>query len=333
MAPRLRFPVYLFLSLVLAACSAGAPASPETSADASLAASAAPTSTPEPATSYPLTLTDDAGREVLIEAEPETIVSVAPSNTEIVCALGACDRIVGVNDFREGFPGNVSTILMDVPDVASFTGVDREAVVDLQPDLVLAAGNELTPSADIEALAELGMPVLVLYPESLDEVYADIGLVGEALDAQVEAAEIVEDMQERVTAIQGAVADEDRPRTFYEVGVAGGQIYTAGEDSFLASLIEIAGGEPITGDPVTTAIQLEELVAADPELILLGDAAYDGSITAESVAARQGWDGMTAVEEGRVLPLPEDVLITRPGPRIVQGLEALAAAIHPDAFD
>jgi iron complex transport system substrate-binding protein len=258
---------------------------------------------------------------------------VAPSNTEIVCALDACDLIVGVNDFRAGFPDDVLEAIEDVPDVASFTGVDREAVVDLEPDLVLAAGNELTPSADIEALAELGLPVLVLYPESLDEVYADIGLVGEALDVQAEAAEIVADMQERVAAVEDAVADEDRPRTFYEVGVAGGVIYTAGEDSFLAALIEAAGGEPITGDAVTTAIQLEDLVAADPELILLGDAAYDPSITAESVAARQGWDAMTAVEDGRVLPLPEDVLITRPGPRIVDGLEALAAAIHPDAFD
>lgn len=329
MAPRLRISLFLVSVLLVGCVSGGSPSAAQRSALASVAA----TSTPEPATSYPLTLTDDAGREVVIEDVPERIVSVAPSNTEIVCALDACDRIVGVNDFRDGFPADVLAAIEDVPDVASFTGVDREAVVDLEPDLVLAAGNELTPSADIEALAELGLPVLVLYPESLDEVYADIGLVGEALDAQPEAAAVVADMQDRVAAVEEAVAGEEAPRTFYEVGVAGGTIYTAGEDSFLAALIEAAGGEPITGDAVTTAIQLEELVAADPELILLGDAAYDPSITAESVAERQGWDDMTAVQEGRVLPLPEDVLITRPGPRIVEGLEALARAIHPGALD
>jgi iron complex transport system substrate-binding protein len=145
--------------------------------------------------------------------------------------------------------------------------------------------------------------------------------------------ELVESMRDDVAAVEGAVAGTDRPRTFYEVGLFGGSIYTAGEGSFLAALIEIAGGEAITGDATTTAIQLEDLVEADPELILLGDAAYDPTITAESVAARQGWRQMTAVAEGRVLAMPEDVLITRPGPRIVEGLEALARAIHPEAFD
>jgi iron complex transport system substrate-binding protein len=157
--------------------------------------------------------------------------------------------------------------------------------------------------------------------------------VGQALDTPGEAADVVAGMQDRVAAIEDAVAGEDRPRTFYEVGIYSGSIYTAGADSFLASLIEISGGEPITGDATTTAIQLEELVAADPELILLGDAAYDAAITAESVAQRPGWGEMTAVVEGRVIPMPEDLLITRPGPRIVDGLQALAHAIHPEAVD
>jgi iron complex transport system substrate-binding protein len=123
-----------------------------------------------------------------------------------------------------------------------------------------------------------------------------------------------------------------QPRTFYEVGVFEGSIYTAGRDSFLASLISLAGGKPITGDPASTAIQLEDLIAADPQLILLGDAAYDLSITPASVAARPGWSGMTAVHDGRIVVMPDDVVITRPGPRIVDGLEALARAIHPDLF-
>jgi iron complex transport system substrate-binding protein len=335
MAPRLRTPSLVLVALLLAACnSAASPSAPaEGPSAASVAPSVAATSTPIPATSFPVTLTDDEGREVTIEAEPERIVSLAPSSTEIVCALGACDRIVGVNDFRDGFPADVLAALEDVPNVASFTGVDREAVVGAEPDLVLAAGNNLTAPADIEALAELGYPVLVLYPESLEEVYADIGLVGEAVDARPQAEDLVADMRERVAAVTEAVTALERPRTFYEVGLFSGSIYTAGADSFLATLIELAGGEPITGDATTTAIQLEDLVAADPQLILLGDAAYDPSITAESVAARPGWDGMTAVQEGRVLPMPEDVLITRPGPRIVEGLEALARAIHPGAFD
>jgi iron complex transport system substrate-binding protein len=280
------------------------------------------------AAAYPLSLTDDAGRAVSLADEPTRIVSLAPSNTEIVCAVGACDRLVGVTD-ADDYPAEVS----EVDKVVIAAQVDVEKVVAADPDLILAAGNELTPSTVITRLADLGYPVLVLYPESLDELYADIELVGRALDATTRAADVVSDMRARAQAVAEAVATEERPRTFYEVAVYQGTIYTAGADSFLASLLSIAGADPITGDALTTAIQLEDLVAADPQLILLGDAAYDASITAESVAARDGWQGMTAVVDGRVLVVLEDPVITRPGPRIIDGLEALARAIHPELFE
>lgn len=301
-----------------------------------LAGCARPTSTgsspPAPSVTssgaaYPMALTDDAGREITIDAEPGRIVSLAPSNTEIVCALDACDRLVGVTDFDD-YPAEVA----EIDKVVTMAQVDVEAVVAAEPDLVLAAGNELTPTTVIDQLSELGLPVLVLYPESLDEVTADIQLVGAAIGRGDAAGEIVRDIDERIAAVREAVAGLDRPRTFYEVSVFEGSIYTAGDGSFLASLIDTAGGEPITGDALSTSIQLEDLVAADPELILLGDATYDPSVTPESVAARPGWGTMTAVREGSVLVVTDDVLITRPGPRIIDGLEALARAIHPDAF-
>ncbi|HKO33921.1 MAG TPA: ABC transporter substrate-binding protein [Candidatus Limnocylindria bacterium] len=319
----------LVLALLVAACSqtGSSPNGASPSGEPSLPA------TLEPATVYPLTLTDDAGREVTLESQPQRIVSLAPSNTEIVCALGACDRLVGIPEYKVGYPDDVAATVADLPIVVSYGPVDREAIVATEPDLVLAAGNELTSSEDIDALTELGLPVIALYPESLDEVSADIELVGEALDAQAEAAEVTAGMAQTIAEVEAAVAGEEPPRTFYEVSVFEGTIYTAGEDSFLASLVETAGGDPITGDAVTTAIPLEDLVMADPELIVLGDAAYDRTITAETVAARDGWAQMTAVVDGRVVPLPEDILITRPGPRITEGLEALARVIHPDAFD
>ena len=223
--------------------------------------------------------------------------------------------------------------MTDLAEVVVFAQVDVEKVVAAEPDLVLAAGNEFTPTAVIDQLTQLGLPVVVLYPESLDEVYADIELVGQALDSQAGAGELVASMRARVEAVATAVAGAERPRTFYEVSIFEGTIYAAGEGSFIASLIDTAGGEAITGDRLSTAIELEQLVTADPELILLGDAAYDPTVTPESVAARQGWGEMTAVRDGQVRPMLDDVLVTRPGPRIVDGLEALAAAIHPDRFD
>lgn len=334
---RLLPPLLLCLAALVSACAApgssGSLPAASNGATASPAAAQSTSATPSPAPAFPVTLADDAGRKVTLDARPARIISLAPSNTEIACALGACDRIVGVNDFRDGFPTDVASALAAVPDVASFGGVDREAVVAAEPDLVLAAGNELTSSADIDAMTSLGMPVLVLYPESLDGVYADIGLVGRAIGEEDAAATLVAQMRSRVSDLQARVGGLEAPRTFYEVGIYEGAIYTAGADSFLASLVDLAGGDVITGDALSTAIQLEDLVAADPQLILLGDAAYDATITPASVAARPGWGAMTAVREGRITSMPEDLVITRPGPRIVDGLEALARAIHPEAFD
>ncbi|MEO8639673.1 MAG: ABC transporter substrate-binding protein [Chloroflexota bacterium] len=304
------------LALALAAC---APASSSPPSAAGTVAASAP--------AYPVVLTDDAGRTVNLPGLPDRIVSLAPSNSEIVCALGGCDHLAGVTDVDD-YPAEVS----DVAKVVVGAVVDIEKVVDANPQLILAAGNELTPSTVITQLADLGYPVLVLYPESLDELYADIELVGRAIDAPAEAAEVVDGMRTRAKAVADAVASVEKPRTFYEVGVFQGTIYTAGADSFLASLISIAGGDPITGDPLSTAIQLEDLVAADPQLILLGDAAYDPSVTPESVASRPGWEGMAAVRDGRIVVMADDPVITRPGPRIIDGLEALARAIHPELF-
>jgi len=326
MAPRLRLPSILILvvALLLAACAGSiVDGSPVASHLPSAGVSTAP-SVPAHVT-YPLTLTDDAGRHITLTAAPTRIVSLAPSNAEIVCALDACDDLVGVTDYDD-YPAQVKSV---TPVVIS-TVVDVEKVVATQPQLILAAGNEQTPSSVIDQLTQLGYPVLSLYPQSLDEVYDDIGLVGLAIDRQRNASALVASMKARADAVATAVAAASKPRTFYEVGVFEGSIYTAGEDSFLASLISVAGGNPITGDAKSTAIQLEDLIAADPELILLGDAAYDVSITPASVAARAGWSDMTAVTTGRILVMNEDEVITRPGPRIIDGLEALARAIHPD---
>lgn len=328
MAHRAPLLLSALLTLLLVACSAPAatpaPASTQP-ATTTPPASAAPSA-------YPVTVTDDAGTELTLDAAPERIVSLAPSSTEIVCALEACDRLVGVTDFDD-YPAEVA----DIDDVVINAQVDVERVVAAEPDLVIAAGNEITPSAVIAQLVELDLPVLVLYPESLDEVYDDIRLVGTLLDAQDGADELIAGMEDRVDAVVEAVADADRPRTLYEVFYAEGSTYTAGEGSFLASLIDLAGGEPVTGD-AQGLIGSEDLVAADPQLILLGTASYDPTLAdAEAaqtaVAARPGWADLSAVADGRVVPYTDDIVTTRPGPRIVDGLEALARAIHPDRFD
>jgi iron complex transport system substrate-binding protein len=325
--PRLTLPPLLVILSLAAACAA-APADTPAGA-ASEPTSPAPSASPAP---FPVTLTDDAGRELAVDAEPMRIVSLAPSNTEIVCALDACDRLVGVTDFDD-YPPEVA----EVPDVVIAASVDVELVVAAEPDLVLAAGNELTPTAVIEQLDGLGLPVLVLYPETLEEVYADIRLIGAALGRGSAAAELVASLEDRVADVVAAVEGVERPLTLYEVFHAEGTTYTAGDGSFLASLLELAGATPLVGD-AQGIIDAEALVAADPELILLGTASYDPSLTdpeaaLETVRGRAGWGDLRAVREGAVVPYLDDITTTRPGPRIVDGLEALARAIHPDRFE
>jgi iron complex transport system substrate-binding protein len=143
-------------------------------------------------------------------------------------------------------------------------------------------------------------------------------------------------MRDRVAVVTDAVAGAERPRTLYEVFHSEGTTYTAGEGSFLASLLETAGAAPVTGD-AEGVIDGETLVAADPELILLGTASYDAALAdpataLETLAARPGWAELSAVRDEAVVPYLDDIVTTRPGPRIVEGLEALARAIHPDRF-
>jgi iron complex transport system substrate-binding protein len=340
-APRLRFgpfppTIAVVLAVALAAActpasvapSFGSPipspsAAPSAGATASAAASASPS--PAAAAAFPTTLTDDEGTAVTIPAEPAKIVSLQPSTTEILFALGAGDRVVGkVEDIFDHPPEAA-----DIPIVATFQGVDVEKVVELEPDLVIAGGNNGNPPEDIAQLRQADIPVLVVYPETLDEVLADIELVGAAAGRTVEADSLVADLKADIEGVAEATRDLPKPRTFYEIDAVS-DIYGPADDSFLAEMVELAGGAPITtGAAAFTPIPLETLITADPEVIVLGSAAYDPTLTAEKVAARPGWDVMTAVRNGAVRPA-DDVIITRPGPRIAAGLADLARAIHPE---
>jgi iron complex transport system substrate-binding protein len=273
--------------------------------------------------SFPLTVVDDEGTAVTIEAYPERIVSLSPANTETVFALGGGNRLVGGTDYDDYPPEAVA-----LTDVATFSGVIMEQVVALEPDLVLAAGNYFTPPDDISRMRELGYPVVVVYAPDVETVLADIELIGSSIGTAEEAAAMTAELRTSMDGVtEAAAATGSVPRVFYELGVEP-EIYAPAPESFLADMIERAGGEPITtGDPVAWSISLEELVVADPEVIVLGDANY--GTCPDAVAARPGWEGMTAVVNGDVRPV-NDVPITRPGPRLAEGLASLARAVHPE---
>ena len=328
-----RFPALAaaMLAVLLAACSSpaasGSPTAVTTPA-ATVAPSAVPSRGPSPAQSaspaaaFPVTVTDDEGTAVEIEREPTRIVSLTPATTEILFAIGAGDRVIATTDFDDYPPEAVA-----LPDVATYTSVDVEAIVGSEADLVLAGGNNFNDPEALTRLRSLGVPVVVTYATDVAGVLRDIELVGTSVGRSAQAAELAAAMRADFDQVSNAVAGEPRPRVFYELD-ATSEIYTAADDSFVEEMIQLAGGDPITtGSTTSFAISLERLVDADPELILLGDAAY--GVTPEIVAARPGWAVMTAVRDGRVTPV-DDIVITRPGPRLVEGLRQLAAAIHPD---
>jgi iron complex transport system substrate-binding protein len=273
---------------------------------------------------FPLTLTDDEGTEVTIPEPPARIVSLTPATTEVLFAIGAGPRVVAKVEDIANYPPQAA----DLPVVATFAGVDVEAIVALEADLVVAGGTGLSQGPAVEQLRNAGIVVLVVYPTTVDGALDGIRTIGLATGEGQAADDLAGSMTAQIEAIRAITADAVRPRVFYEIDY-GQAIFTPPADSIYGEMIRLAGGDPISGDP-SYAISIETLVAADPEVILLGDAAY--GVTADQVATRPGWGGMTAVVEGRIHPV-DDVLITRPGPRLVQGLQELLRVIQPDLLD
>ena len=310
--------ILLVAATLLAAC-AGPAATPPV-APVTPVPSAEATTTEAPA--FPATLTDDEGTEVVIPAEPTSIVSLTPAATETLFALGLGDRLVGkVEDFSL-YPPEAA----DVPDVAAYGSVDVERIVGLGTELVIAGGSNFNPPESIAKLRQLGVPVLVVFAPDLETAIADIELIGRATGRSDEATEVTSIIRGAFEEVASATAGLPRPRVFYELDASQGYFGPA-PDYFGTELIRIAGGDPLTsGKAGVYQIEAEQIVAFDPQVILLGDAAY--GVTREDVAERPGWEVLTAVRNGDVRPI-DDVIVTRPGPRLADGIRALAVAINP----
>ena len=316
------------LAALLAGCTGAAtaiPAAPSSSATLVPAITATSSASPSPspsAASYPIQLTDDQGAAVTIPALPRHIVSLTPATTETLFALGVGARVIGRTDFDD-YPPEAKK----VTPVASYTSVNVEKIVGLGADLVLAGGNHFNDPAAIAKLRGLGIPVLVLYAPDVGTVLRDIDLVGDAVGEATRARAMTDTMRTEIAHIIQATGSLDRPRVFYELD-ATKDIYGPADSSFLAEMLAYAGADPITtGSTTVFSIPLEKLVAADPQIILLADAAF--GTTPAQVRARPGWGGMTAVKTGAIRPI-DDTTVSRPGPRLAQGLRLLALAVHPD---
>ena len=275
------------------------------------------------ASEYPLTLTDDLDRTVTLDAEPQRIVTMLPSHTETVCALGACDRLVGIDDFSN-YPEEVNAL----PRLGGLYNPNIEAIIALEPDLVLISEHGELAST----LEQAGITVYAGSAQTFKETFETFRTLGQLVNRADEAEALAERVEREIDAIAERVAGRENPSVYYEIDAAP---YSVGPESFIGVLISKAGGNNIVTPEMGDFPQLdpEFVVAADPDIIILGNAPYGES--AETLAARPGWEGLSAVQQGRVYELTEEQvdLANRPGPRLAQGVLLFASIFHPELFD
>jgi len=271
---------------------------------------------------FPRSVVDDLGRTVTLAAPPKRIVAMAPSHTESVCGLGACDLLVGV-DRHSDWPAAVAAL----PTLGDAFAPDLEGIVALAPDLVLV--DEY--SGLHEALAALGIPTYAGTPQRYDDTLTFLTTLGAMLGRDTEAAVLVGQIEGRIAGVAAVTAGRHAPSVFVELDATP---YSVGPDAYLGTLLALAGGANV----VTSAmgdfplVDPEFVVASDPEVVLLTDAPY--GVTADEVAARPGWAHIRAVKDGRVIELDLDAVnvLSRAGPRMGDAVLLLARILHPDAF-
>jgi len=293
-----------------------------------VACSSAPAPAPTAPTVVPSSFSDRGGRQITLSAPPKRIVSLAPSITETLFAIGAGSQVVGVTTFCN-FPAEAAALTK----VGGFTAdtLSLEAIINLSPDLVLAGdAGQLAP---LEALKPLGIPVLLFAPELLQEVYTDIEQLGAITGHEAEAATTLATMRQRIERVVAAVADmpsDQRLRVFWEVFDE--PLMTAGPTTFIGQLIELAGAQNIFADANEgyPQVSTEAIIERNPDVIIGPDYHAD-KLTPELIAQRPGWDQLAAVKKERIHLLNADI-VSRPGPRLADALEELARILYPERF-
>ncbi len=286
-------------------------------------------SMPKPAAAEPeRLLVDSAGREVKVPATVARLVSLSPSATEILYAIGVGEWLVGVDDFS-----NFPAAAKDLERLGSFTP-DLERIVAMEPDLVVAA--QIISPEIIEQLSSAGVPVWIADSRDVRGVAASIRGLGVVVGRDSAADVVATELEARLETLADLVTDTiDRPRVFYELDASDPmKPFTVGPGNFVHDLLAMAGGDNVFVDASAPfpQVSFEEVLARDPQVIILADAPF--GITATAVKERTGWDVLSAVRNGRILEVTPELgdMISRPGPRIADGLEALARFINPEDF-
>ncbi len=273
-------------------------------------------------------ITDQLGRTVELKtATPQRIVSLAPSHTETIYALGLADRLVAVTDYCN-YPPEVS----EKPSIGGFSTPNIEEVVAMDPDLVLA--TNIHESEVIGQLEDKGLTVVAVNPTTIDEVIESITLIGKVTGAVDAAASLVKDMEKRIKAVTdktGGLTAAEKPRVLYIVWHD--PLMAAGSGTLHDELMRTAGGINVAGDLADYAtIGLEVVIAANPQVMIAGVGMGTGEdLPLQFITTEERLKDTDACVNGRIYGINVD-LVGRPGPRIVEALEQFAGFLHPEIF-
>ncbi len=277
------------------------------------------------------TMKDREGNEFSIPKEVNTIISTAPSNTEILVALGLADKLVAVDKYSEDVEG----IKKNLPKI-DFTNPDAEAIIALNPDIVIASGHNKAGSEDPFALIkEAGIPVAYIPSSySIDGIYGDIEFIANLTGREKEGKELVNSMKEEVEAIKNiANTITDKKKVYFEIGV-GTALYTFGNETFLNEMIETIGAKNIFGEENSwITVTPEAVIDANPDVILVNSPGENeaGLNAVEDVLSREGWDTITAVKEGKVYKIDKNAS-SRASQNIIKALKEMAKAVYPNEY-
>lgn len=273
-------------------------------------------------TAYPLTITDDLGNEVTFEKAPEKIVSVAPSNTEILFALGLGEQIIG-RDNQSNYPEEAQAIEI----VGDYSGPNTELIIDLAADVVFAHGS--VPEDIKQLLESSGIQVVIFNPSNIDGVLKNIETVGQIANVQEEAKKLVDNMKEKRQEIVEKAGEVGERKVFIDLG----DFYSVGPNSFIDSMLQEINIANIAGEADTPypEMSLEKIIEANPDV-------YITTFTPEEeIKNIEGIESINAFKNDSIIEIPsgtpENDMIQRPGPRVIDGLEIYAEAIYPEAFE
>ncbi|WP_349407461.1 ABC transporter substrate-binding protein [Pseudalkalibacillus sp. SCS-8] len=276
---------------------------------------------------FPVTIKDALDHEVTINEKPERIVSLIPSNTEIAYDLGLSEEIVGVSDF-DNYPEEVNE-----KEKVGGQEINVEKILSLNPDLILAheSGAQVASEA-LKQLRDSGINVIIVNETAnFEEVYATIKMIGKATGQNEEAAKTIESMKEQLEGIQEKVAQvEEQKSVFIEVSPEP-EIYTPGKNTFMNEMLALINAKNVSADIDGWAkIDQESVIQKNPDVIITTYGYYSEN-PKKQVLEREGWSNVKAVKNENVYDVHSD-LVTRSGPRLVEGVEELAKAVYPEVF-